>query len=173
MALIASFLVGANGATSLAGKSSPLSTASDRERFLKRHRSAGAFIIGKKSAAIEDYSRSQVPIFVLSRKSELLTFSHPLMQQVTVNRGDLAEITRRIDQRITGDVVVEAGASLLTALIEAGAIELLELTISPLQGDGDFVELDQLLRHFECSEILKADGTRLLQGRYKSDSTHG
>lgn len=170
MALIASLVVGINGATSLGGKSTPLSTPSDRERFLQRHRSAAAFIIGKKSALIESYSASHVPIFVFTRKSEALNLPHPLMQQVTVNRGDLAEISRRIDQGIEGDIVVEAGASLLTALIEEGVIELLELSISPISGDGDFIDIDALLGNFEYSEVASSDGTRLLQCRYKGDT---
>lgn len=172
MALIASLVVGRNGATTLGGKSRPLSTPSDRERFLKRHRSASAFIIGKKSAILESYAATNVPIFVFSRNSDALTLPHPLMQQVTVNRGDLEEISRRIDQRIDGEIVVEAGVSLLTALINVGVIDLWELSISPIEGDGDFIEYQSLLIKFDVSEEATADGTRLLQCRYKGDSAN-
>lgn len=172
MALIASLVVGRNGATSLGGKSAPLSTPSDRERFLERHRSAGAIIIGKRSALIENYSATTVPIFVFSRNAEVLNFSHPLMQQVTVDRGDLGEIVRRIDQRIEGEIVVEAGASLLRALIDEGVIDHLELSISPIDGDGDFTDVNDLIRKFDCSEVIAEDGTRLLQCRYKSDAAN-
>lgn len=172
MALIASLVVGSNGATSLGGKSRPLSTPSDRARFLKRHHSAAAFIIGKKSASLESYAATDVPIFVFSRSCETLTLPHPLMQQVTVDRGDLGEISRRIDQRIEGDIVVEAGATLLTALIDAGVIDRWELSISPLAGDGDFIDYERLLKNFEVSEDVAEDGTRLLQCRYKGDSAN-
>ena len=171
MALIASLVVGSNGATSLNGKSSPLSTPSDRARFIERHRGAAAFIIGKQSALIESYASTQVPIFVYSRNSNVLTFPHPLMEQVTVNRGDLGEITRKIDQRIEGDVVIEAGASLLTALIQEGVVDFLEISISPIEGDGNFIEIDDILKNFECSEEIAGDGTRLLQCRYQRNST--
>lgn len=170
MALIASLVVGSNGATSLGGKSSPLSTPSDRDRFIARHRGAAAFIIGKQSALIESYAASQVPIFVYSRNSDVLTFPHPLMQQVTVNRGDLGEITRRIDQRIEGDIVIEAGASLLTALINEGVVDILELSISPIEGDGNFINVDEILKSFEYSEEIADDGTRLLQCRYQRNA---
>ena len=173
MALIASLVVGRNGATSLGGISTPLSTPSDRERFLKRHRSASAFIIGKRSALIENYSATEVPIFVFSRNAEVLNLPHPLMQQVTVDRGDLGEIARRIDQRIEGEIVVEAGASLLGALIDEGVIDQLELSISPVDGDGDFIDVNDLIRNFDFSEVLAEDGTRLLQCRYKGDSPNG
>jgi dihydrofolate reductase len=172
MALIASLVVGSNGATSLGGKSRPLSTPSDRARFLKRHHSAAAFIIGKKSAILESYAATDVPIFVFSRNSEVLTLPHPLMQQVKVDRGDLGEISRRIDQRIEGEIVVEAGASLLTALINAGVIDQWELTISPVEGDGDFIDYETLLMKFHVSEEVAEDRTRLLQCRYKGDSAN-
>jgi riboflavin biosynthesis pyrimidine reductase len=172
MALIASLVVGRNGATSLGGKSAPLSTPSDRERFLERHRSAAAIIIGKRSALIENYSATNVPIFIFSRSAEALNLPHPLMQQVTVDRGDLGEIVRRIGQPIEGEIVVEAGASLLRALIDEGVIDQLELSISPIDGDGDFTDVDDLVRKFDCSEILAEDGTRLLQCRYKSDAAN-
>lgn len=172
MALIASLVVGSNGATSLNGKSSPLSTPSDRARFLQRHRGAAAFIIGKQSALIESYNASQVPIFVFSRSSDPISFPHPLMQQVTVNDGDLGETSRRLDQRIQGDIVVEAGATLLGAMIDAGVIDVLEISISPIAGDGNFIIVEEILQKFDCSEEIAADGTRLLQCRYQGNATH-
>lgn len=171
MTVIASLVVGSNGASSLEGRSHGLSTKADRARFLARHRSAAAFIIGKKSAAIESYSASHVPIFIFTRSTERLNLPHPLMQQVTVDRN-LAEITQLIDLRIEGDIVVEAGASLLAALIDVGVIEILELSISPIAGDGDFINLAELLSTFEILSDLDVDGTRLLECRYQRNSTH-
>lgn len=171
MSVIASFLLGSNNASTLHGLSSGLSTSEDRTRFLARHRSAAAFIIGKESAARENYSASNVPIFVFSRNSAKLEFGHPMMQQVNVDRR-LLEITRLIDQRIEGDIVVEAGASLLSALIEVGAIDSLELTQSPIEGDGHFVDSESLLEHFVVEEDELVNGTRLLKCRYQSDATN-
>jgi riboflavin biosynthesis pyrimidine reductase len=171
MTVIASIVLGSNGAASLRGGSQGLSTPADRTRFLERHRSASAFIIGKKSAAIESYAKSRVPIFVLTRSSEKLDLTHPLMEQVTVNEN-LAEAICRISQSIPGNIVVEAGPSLLLALVEAGAIELLELSISPINGDGDFISIENLLSHFEIVGEEEVDGTRLLQCRDKSDATN-
>ena len=172
MALIASLVVGSNGATSLHGKSAPLSTPSDRARFLTRHRSAAAFIIGKQSALMESYNASQVPIFVFSRSSETISLPHPLMQQITVDSGDLGEISRRIDQQIEGDIVIEAGASLLIAMIDAGAIDTLEISISPIEGDGHFINIENILKNFDCSEEIADDGTQLLHGRYQGNAAH-
>ena len=171
MTVYASLVAGSNGATSLNGRSSGLSTAADRTRFLQRHRNAAAFIIGKKSAAIESYAATQVPIFIFTRSTDQLALPHPLMQQVTVDRN-LAEITQLIDLRITGDIVVEAGASLLLALIRGGVIDILELSISPVAGDGDFIDIEDLLSHFEVVTVREIDGTRLLECRYKGDSAN-
>lgn len=172
MTVIASLLIGSNGATSLGGQSSPLSTPADRARFLTRHHSAGAFIIGKQSAAIESYAQTAVPIFIFTRTLEKLELAHPMMQQITVDR-DLAEITRRIDLRIDGPIVVEAGVALLTALIKEGVIDLLELSISPIAGDGNFIDIEELLSHFTIESDETVDATRLLQCRYKGNSTNG
>lgn len=171
MTVIASLVVGSNGATSLNGRSSGLSTAPDRARFLERHRSAAAFIIGKRSAAVESYAASQVPIFIFTRSTQQLILAHPLMQQVTVDRN-LAEITQLIDLRITGEIVVEAGISLLRALIDVGAVDILELSISPIEGDGDFINVEELLSHFVVASDYDVDGTRLLECRYQRNSAN-
>lgn len=172
MTVIASIVLGSNGAASLRGSSQGLSTPSDRARFLQRHRSAAAFIIGKKSAAIESYQKSQVPIYVFTRSSEKLDLSHPLMAQIFVHEN-LVEVINQISADVTGDIVVEAGPSLLLALAEAGAIEILELSISPFEGDGDFISIEKLLTLFEIVSDIEIDGTRLLQGRDKSNATNG
>lgn len=170
MAVIASLVVGINNATSKGGSSRPLSTPADRARFLQRHRSAAAFIIGKKTAAIEDYSKTGVPIFVLTRSPEALELTNPLIEQVNVEAG-LADAVLHITTRITGDVVVEAGQSLLLELSREGLIDVLELTISPIVGDGDYLDLQKLLSYFVITSDLEVDGTRLLECRNKRDST--
>lgn len=166
MTVIASFVVGRNNATTLGGLSTGLSTPEDRARFLQRHRSAGAFIIGKESAAIENYNATKVPIFIFSRNSAPLKFAHPMMQQITVDRN-LMEITRIIDARISGDLVVEAGARLLQALIEVGVVDYLELSRTPIDGDGHFINIDKLLANFEIEEDYVLNETQLLKCRYK------
>ncbi len=170
MAVIASLVVGANHATSKDGSSRALSTPADRERFLRRHRGASAFIIGKKSADSESYQAARVPIFVFSRSSTPLHFKNPLMQQITVDRN-LRDITQLIDLRIDGDIVVEAGPTLLMALVEEGVIDLLELTFSPIEGDGDFIDVEKLMKNFTTEKDEEVDGTRLLSCRNQGNSS--
>ena len=172
MAIIGTLVVGCNNATTLGGKSSPLSTSADRERFLTLHRRAAAIITGKNSAANEEYQKTSVPIFIFTRQCAALSFSHPLMQQVHVDR-DLGEITRRIDQRIPGDIAVEAGPALLQALIKENVIDEFELSISPIAGDANFIDVDNILNNFEIYSDIEIDGTRLLKCRNKSNTGHG
>jgi riboflavin biosynthesis pyrimidine reductase len=170
MALIATLVVGRNGATSKSGNSTGLSTPADRARFLTLHRSAAAIITGSKSAQSEDYARTTVPIFVYTRKSAQLQFSHPTMQQIIVDR-DLPEITRRIEGRINGQVVIEAGADLLISMVTHGLVDELYLSIVPIDGDGNFIEVEKLLNRFEIESEENIDGTQLLQCRYKGNSS--
>jgi riboflavin biosynthesis pyrimidine reductase len=171
MALIATLVVGANGATTMGGNSSQLSTPPDRARFLSLHRSAAAIITGKHSANSEDYSKTNVPIYILTRSDLGLSLDHPQMQSVNVG-ANLAEASRDIQNQITGDVIVEAGPELLTALIGVGVIEELQLSISPIDGDGNFIEIAELLKDFEIESDEVVDGTRLLQGRYRGDAAN-
>jgi len=172
MALIASLVVGANNATTLGGDSKKLSTPPDRMRFLALHRSAAAIIVGKNSAVHEDYRQTQVPIFIFSRSEKLLALSHPSMQQVFVN-GDLANCARQIEDQIDGNIVVEAGPQLLAAMINAGVIEILYLSISPINGDDNFLDLSDLLSKFETESEELFEGTRLLQCRYNGNAANG
>ena len=171
MALIASLVVGANNATTLNGASTGLSTPPDRARFLALHRSAGAIIIGKESAKTEDYSKTEVPIFIFSRLPEKLKLTHPQMQQITID-GDLADVARNINQRIAGDVVIEAGPQLLAALVAAGVVDVLQLSISPINGDDNFIDREKLMTSFDVESEDVIEGTRLLQCRYNGNATN-
>lgn len=171
MALIATLVVGSNNATSKGGQSAPLSTPADRARFLELHRSAAAIITGRKSALAEDYSKTSIPIFVFTRQQEKLTFPHPMMEQTSVNEN-LHEITRGIESRFAGNVIIESGVELLQDLIEVGAVDELALTISPIEGDGDFIDLVKLLANFSIEKEVEVGGTRLLECRYHSNSAN-
>lgn len=171
MAVIASLVMGSNGATSIEGSSRGLSTPPDRERFLARHRSASAFIIGRESAARERYLSEDTPIFVFTRNTTPLHFENPAMQQINSSLG-LQELVRLIDSRIEGQIVIEAGPTLLTALVAESCVDRLELSITPIEGDGNFLDCEELLQNFEIEKELTIDGTRLLECRYKGNATH-
>ena len=169
--MIATLVVGSNYATSKGGLSAPLSTPADRARFLILHRSAAAIIIGKESARVEDYRATAVPIFVFTRSAETLALPHPMMEQISVG-DDLAKPSRSIASRFEGDIIVEAGIGLLQAMVMVGAIDHLALSLSPIDGDGHFVDVADLLKNFSVEEEREEDGTRLLECRYNRDSSN-
>ena len=79
---------------------------------------------------------------------------------------------REIKARFPAPIVVEAGPTLLKALIDQGCIDEIELSISPLLGDGNFIDYAELLSHFTLTMDESIDGTRLLHGRYNGDSAY-
>lgn len=169
MSVIATLNVGANGATSLAGSSIGISTPADRQRFLALHRRAGVHITGTHSAASELYSTSKIPLLILSRtsKSEM----NESCEIVNTSAG-LPSVMREIKGRFPAPIVVEAGAKLLTALVSQGCIEEIELSISPISGDENFIDYEELLTLFTIASDEITDGTRLLHGRYNGDSAY-
>ena len=169
MSVIATLNVGENGATSLAGSSSGISTAVDRERFLKLHRRAGAHIAGPNSASSELYSSTKIPLVILTRSTH-----HKGAQACEIiNTSDgLQDVMRDIKSRFPAPIVVEAGPKLLHALVNQGCIEEIELSISPLNGDGNFINISELLTHFNLTSDEAVNGTRLLHGRYNGDSAY-
>ena len=169
MSIIATLNVGANGATSLAGSSAGISTAVDRERFLKLHRRAGVHIAGINSANSELYSSTKIPLVILTRS----TASQSKQSREIINTSDgLQNVMCDIKSRFPAPIVVEAGPSLLTALVKQGCIEEIELSVSPLLGDGNFIDYTELLSHFNLRSDETIDGTRLLHGRYNGDSAY-
>jgi riboflavin biosynthesis pyrimidine reductase len=169
MSVIATLNVGANGATSLAGSSKGISTAVDRERFLKLHRRASVHIAGPNSASSELYTSTKIPLVILTRS----THSQSNQGREIINTSDgLQGVMRDIKSRFPAPIVVEAGPNLLTALVKQGCIEEIELSISPLPGDGNFFDYTELLSHFNLTSDETIDGTRLLHGRYNGDSTY-
>lgn len=169
MSVIATLNIGANGATSLVGSSAGISSAADRERFLALHRRAGVHLTGSKSASSELYSASTIPLLILSRSSGGNLSERGEIVQTTPG---LQSVMRDIKARFPSPVVVEAGANLLMALVKQGCIEEIELSISPLLGDGNFIDQAELLHHFTITSDETIDGTQLLRGRYKGDSAY-
>lgn len=172
MAVIATLVAGSNYATSKGGLSRPLSTTEDRARFLALHQRASAIIIGRESAVRESYQKTSVPIYVFTRGSAPLSLPHAFMQQVSVVDNLLTKV-EEISIRHGGDIAVEAGIELLLALARAGAISELELSLTPIAGDGHYLDIDEMFSLFETVAEQEINGTRLLKCRYKGDTSHG
>jgi RibD C-terminal domain len=169
MSVIATLVIGANGAASREGSSIGISTPADRERFLALHRRAKVHITGPKSVASELYSSTKIPLVILTRSAPSEREQH---REIVNTVDGLPNVMREIKARFPSPIVVEAGPHLLGALVEQGCIEEIELSISPLLGDGNFLDYLALISHFTITNDELVDGTRLLHGRYNGDSAY-
>lgn len=171
MSVIATINLGSNGATSKAGSSSALSSDIDRATFLDLHRSAGAYVLGRNSFDAESYRRAKVPIYILTRTPTERANLNSYAKEVNVSHG-LAPAMQNIVRNNQGPIVVEAGVGLLLPLIAAGCIDELRVSISPMEGDGHYIDLRKLLTDFEIISDEEKSSTRLLKCRYKGNSAY-
>lgn len=171
MSVIATINVGRNGATSKSGSSATLSSDVDRAAFLALHRSAGAYVLGRNSFDAESYRHAAAPIYILTRTPSAMAHLNPYVTEVDVNLG-LAVAMRKIRAVSSAPIVVEAGVGLLLPLIDAGCIEELHVTISPIDGDDHFLDTEKLLNHFEIISDEEQESTRLLKCRYQGHSAY-
>jgi dihydrofolate reductase len=171
MSVIATLNVGSNGATSKNGSSAELSSDVDRNSFLALHRSAGAYVLGRTSYLKESYSKSTAPLFILTRSPQGNLSSRGNVTEIDVSEG-LIDPMRSIRATAPSPIVVEAGVKLLHALIAQGCIEELHLTISPIVGDGDFLDVETLLNTFQIVSDDMKDSTRMLKCRYQGHSAY-
>ena len=167
MSVIATLVIGSNGATARGGASAALSTPADRQRFLALHRSAGAYITGRHSFSAESYAHSSAPVLILSRSCDEVVGA-----KVIDSSNGLQNAMREIVRTFSAPIVVEAGASLFMELLKSGCIEECELSIVPVEGDSHFIDLDEVLSYLEITDDQMVDGTRLLKCSYTGSSAY-
>ena len=63
------------------------------------------------------------------------------------------------------DILVEAGPSLLLEYLNAGLIDQLEISITPVTGGEHLIDLNEALRGFEITEDRKVDETRFVTAK--------
>lgn len=159
MAVIATLVVGADGSTTKDGTSQGVTSGADRAHFLEYRRLADCIFIGGNTARTEPYTRTPVPVVVISRQVNCPLASNPLA--LCWNLSPVAGLAKAIE--IFGPRIhVEAGASIISELIAASRIDLLELSITSVTGGEMKVAIDALLGAFTIREERMIDGTRLI-----------
>lgn len=159
MAVIATLVVGADGSTTKGGTSQGVTSGADRAQFLEHRRLADCIFIGGNTARTEPYLRTPVPVVVISRQPNNPLASNPLAQCWDLSPvAGLAKAIENFGPRIH----VEAGASIISELIEAGRIDQLELSITTATGGEMKVDIDALLGAFTKCEEKVIDGTRFI-----------
>jgi len=155
----ANLVVGSDGSTTLAGNSAGLSTSADRRRFHVLRKGFNAILIGGNTAAHEPYATTPLPLIVLSTR--------PLSGQAAKNPQAIAWNKPMPDAisdatNTYGRVLIEAGPSFLREAITTGLVSDLYLTISPISGGENRIDLTQLTSSFEEISRESIEGTLFL-----------
>ena len=162
MAVIATLVVGRDGSTSKDGNSGGVSSPADRQSFLARRREADCILIGGNTARVEPYHRTPVPVVVISK-----SLINPLSDNRLAHCWNLSPelALDRAVKTFGEDIHIEAGISILSELITAGRVDLLELSITDIQGGQHKLDLEELLSHFTIENERILDGTRMISAR--------
>lgn len=157
MPVIASLVVGSDGSTSKDGKSAGVSSAADRRAFLARRRSADVLLIGGNTARTEPYQKTPVPVVIVS-KSMLNPLSNNRMAHWW--NCDPIEALERAQRLFGQTVVIESGISIIEELIAAKKVDQLELSVTPITGGEDLIDIKKLLSKFtQVTERVEEDTT--------------
>ena len=164
MPVIVTLVAGADGSTSKGGNSSGITTPVDRTEFLARRRTADCIIIGGNTARNEPYQRTPVPVIVLSR-----SLINPLANNRLAHCWNLSPVRAlaRAAQKFGPTIHIEAGVSIISELLAAGAIDKLELSITPITGGEDKIELAEFLHHFDNIHEEIREGVRFISAQAK------
>ena len=73
----------------------------------------------------------------------------------------------RAAQKFGPTIHIEAGVSIISELLAAGAIDTLELSITPITGGEDKIDLEELLHHFDNIHEEIREGVRFISAQAK------
>lgn len=161
MSVVATLVVSVNGYTSLGSSSIAISSSADRGAFLARRRKADVIIVGGNTARMNPYNFTPAPLVILSRS---------LVNPVPMNRlaviWNLAPVAAiQVARSEFGErILIEGGISIINELIREGALDSLELSVTPLIGNSGPCDWEELLSNFCNIEERVVDGTRFFSG---------
>lgn len=144
--VIANLVVAANGATTVAGRSAPLSSASDRQRFHQIRSKARSIAIGGNTYRSEPYGKTKLPVLVATRQVPHEGESEGLVRFLNNSPAEVIGIAL---SEYGEPVLVEGGVNFLQPLIEQKLIDTFYLTRSRKSGDGDFLDPSLLNSNYE------------------------
>ena len=152
--VIANLVVAANGATTMAGRSAPLSSASDRQRFHQIRSKARSIAIGGNTYRSEPYGKTKLPVLVATRQVPHEGESEGLVHFLNNSPAEVIGIAL---SEYGEPVLVEGGVNFLRPLIEQRLIDTFYITRSRNSGDGNFLDCSLLDTNYELidSESLE------------------
>ncbi len=169
--VIANLVVAANGATTVAGRSAPLSSASDRQRFHQIRSKARSIAIGGNTYRSEPYGKTKLPVLVATRQVPHEGESEGLVRFLNNSPAEVIGIAL---SEYGEPVLVEGGVNFLQPLIEQRLIDTFYLTRSRKSGDGDFLDPSLLNSNYELvdSESIEENEFELWLPRKQQSTQH-
>ncbi len=161
MSVVATLVVSANGFTSLGTSSIAISSNADRTVFLARRRKADVIIVGGNTARMNPYNFTPAPLVILSRS---LVNPVPMNRLAVLWNLSPDEAIKVARSEFGEGILIEGGISIINELIKKGALDSLELSVTPLIGDTGPCNWEELLSNFCNIEESVVDGTRFFSG---------
>jgi riboflavin biosynthesis pyrimidine reductase len=139
VSIVATIVVGADGSSTINGSSTEVTSAADRATFLQRRRLVDCIIIGGNTARNEPYSKTPVPLVVVSRQA------HPNLPAAHVWDLDPKDALTKALQEFGENILIEGGASFISYLLEQNLVDVLELSVTHATGGADIFDYERFL----------------------------
>jgi riboflavin biosynthesis pyrimidine reductase len=139
VSIVATIVVGADGSSTIKGSSTEVTSAADRATFLQRRRLVDCIIIGGNTARNEPYSKTPVPLVVVSRQA------HPKLPAAHVWDLDPKDALTKALQEFGENILIEGGASFISNLLEQNLVDVLELSVTHATGGADIFDYERFL----------------------------
>lgn len=139
MSIVATIVVGADGSSTISGSSTEVTSAADRATFLQRRRLVDCIIIGGNTARNEPYSKTPVPLVIISRQE------HPQLPAAHVWQVDPKDGLSRARREFGENILIEGGASFISYLLEQNLVDVLELSVTNATGGADIFNYEKFL----------------------------
>lgn len=154
--VVANLLVGADGSTTVHGRSVGLSSPADRKRFHQLRATADYIVIGGNTARNEPYASTPVPLVVLTRGALPDEVSSNAMAHAV--NSHLTDVLDALD----GNILIEAGPALLSKAMSSKLVDELHLTITHAEPGENRVDIAKLLEGYKEQSSEEIDGERFL-----------
>ena len=162
MSVVATLVVGSDGSTSKESRSAGVSSPADRQVFLQRRREVDCIIVGGNTARHEPYSRTPVPLIVISRSLVNPVQGNHLAHFWNCSPAQAVEKARK---QFGDKILIEGGVTMINELIDQSIIDELELSVTSASGGQDRVDWRGLLAKFAHCQSREVDGTTFYSAR--------
>jgi len=162
VSVVATLVVGSDGSTSKESRSAGVSSPADRQVFLQRRREVDCIIVGGNTARHEPYSRTPVPLIVISRSLVNPVQGNHLAHFWNCSPAQAVEKARK---QFGDKILIEGGVTMINELIDQSIIDELELSVTSASGGQDRVDWRGLLAKFAHCQSREVDGTTFYSAR--------